>query len=61
MTLPIAHAAHWAASLLYATPIVVAFLVLRLQAHKDRRANNDNNTTPTPNTKTTSSSSGERQ
>jgi hypothetical protein len=36
--LPIAHAGHWAADLLYVAPLLVAVGVLGWQSRKDRRA-----------------------
>jgi hypothetical protein len=35
---PIAHAGHWAADLLYVAPLLVAVSVLGYQSMKDRRA-----------------------
>ena len=37
MILPIAHAGHWAADLLYVAPLLVAVAVLGVQSMKDRR------------------------
>lgn len=37
MNLPLAHSGHWAASLLYLTPVVFLTLTLRLQSWKERR------------------------
>jgi hypothetical protein len=38
MTVPIAHAGHWAVDLLYVAPLLVAVGVLGYQSMKDRRA-----------------------
>jgi hypothetical protein len=38
VTLPIAHAGHWAVDLLYVAPLLVAVGVLSWQTRKDRRA-----------------------
>jgi hypothetical protein len=38
VTLPIAHAGHWAVDLLYVAPLLVAVGVLGYQSMKDRRA-----------------------
>ncbi len=38
MTIPIAHAGHWAVDLLYVAPLLIAVSVLGLQTMKDRRA-----------------------
>lgn len=37
MSVPIAHAGHWAATLLYAAPIIVVVLALVIQRWRDRR------------------------
>ncbi|MGI9097340.1 MAG: hypothetical protein ACR2H2_02400 [Solirubrobacteraceae bacterium] len=37
MTLPIAHAGHWLADLLYVLPLAIALGFLALQAIRDRR------------------------
>jgi hypothetical protein len=37
LMLPIAHAGHWAADLLYLAPLVIAVSVLGYQSVKDRR------------------------
>lgn len=38
MSIPLAHAGHWAASMLYLVPVVILGLGILYQRHADRRA-----------------------
>lgn len=37
VTVPLAHAGHWLAGLLYLTPVIVLAVAIGLQRFKDRR------------------------
>lgn len=47
MTLPLAHAGHWLAGLLYFAPVVIVVGALGWQSVKDRRRGDDEADDPT--------------
>jgi hypothetical protein len=47
-TLPIAHAGHWIADLLYVAPLAVALGFLFIQSRRDKRAEEAEGTTTAP-------------